>query len=174
MCPTQRCERWQIWMTHNICVALCSRCISQRQFRSFWGSLHKLLTLPQLGIAFHSPPVEATEFYLWVKMVYLPCDGFPSSWCQVRIPWFVTTFQNLQITLWLVGSDGFCQKHETLYVACHKYFTIADLLDGVCRPAAKASNSAVRATTSHYRDKIPMLLNDSPFYYSFLWDFAIK
>lgn len=55
-------------------------------------SLHTLLTLLQLGIAFHSPPVGSTEFYLWVKMVYLPCDGFPSSWCQVRIPWFITAF----------------------------------------------------------------------------------
>lgn len=131
------------------------------------GSLHTPLILPQLGIAFHSPPIGVTEF--WVK-IHLPCDGFPSSWCQVRIPWFFTAFQNLQITLWLVGYDGFCQKHETLCVGCHKYFTIAGLLGGVWRPAARSSHSAVRATTA----KIPIFLNESPFSYSFLWDFAVK
>lgn len=146
----------------------CVADVSQRLFRSYWGII---AYTPHPATAGYCLPFTTYRSHrILSKSGYLPCDGFPSSWCQVRIPWFFTAFQNLQITLWLVGYDGFCQKHETLCVGCHKYFTIAGLLGGVWRPAASSSHSAVRATTA----KIPIFLNESPFSYSFLWDFAVK
>lgn len=126
------------------------------------GSLHIPLILPQLGIAFQSPPVGAAEFYVWVKVVTCPMIVF----LQTDVRWWSHDLSLLfrPYKFQLVSYDGFYQKHEALCVGCHKYFTIADLLGGIWRPAARSSHSAVRATTA----KIPMFLNESPFYYSFL------
>lgn len=130
------------------------------------ASLHAPLSLPQLGIAFHSPPVGAAEFYVWLLAMWWFSFKLMSGEDPMIYHCFSEPTSNIKIRLvgYDVGYDGFCQKHETLCVGCHKYFTIADLLGGVCRPAARSSNSAVRATTA----KILMLLNESPFYYSFL------
>lgn len=109
--------------------ALCRRGSCQR--RQF--------TSPRGIVGYYTPhPTPAGYCFLFTssrshtglrlnKSGYLPFDAFPSSWCQVRIPWFTTAFQNLQIPLWLGGYDGFCQEYETLCVGCHIYLAIADL-----------------------------------------------
>lgn len=101
--------------------ALCCRgSYRRRQFRSQRGVI--IYNTPHPTPAEYCFPFSNSRSHTVVclnKSGYVPHNSFPSSWCQVRIPWFITAFQNLQITLWLGGYDGFCQKHEALCVGCH-------------------------------------------------------